>query len=69
MSELDKETQERIQDPVSEQAEEETHLTPAEAVAQMRIKVPAARGTASSSTLVERINEDAQVKAWWHVST
>ena len=67
MSELDKETQERIQDPVSEQAEEETRLTPAEAVAQMRIKVPT-RANRKLATLVDRINEDAQVKAWWHVS-
>ena len=67
MSELDKETQERIEDPVSEQAEEETRLTPAEAVAQMRIKVPT-RANRKLATLVDRINEDAQVKAWWHVS-
>lgn len=67
MSELDKETQERIEDPVSEQAEEETHLTPAEAVAQMRIKVPT-RANRKLASLVERINEDEQVKAWWHVS-
>ena len=67
MSELDKETQERIEDPVSEQAEEETHLTPAEAVAQMRIKVPT-RANRKLASLLERINEDEQVKAWWHVS-
>ena len=67
MSELDKETQERIEDPVSEQAEEETRLTPAEAVAQMRIKVPT-RANRKLATLVDRINEDEQVKAWWHVS-
>jgi uncharacterized protein len=67
VSELDKETQERIEDPVSEQAEEETRLTPAEAVAQMRIKVPP-RANRKLATLVERINEDNQVKAWWHVS-
>ena len=52
MSELDKETQERIEDPVSEQAEEETRLTPAEAVAQMRIKVPT-RANRKLATLVD----------------
>src|SRR6185503_7978475 len=67
VSELDKETRERIEDPVSEQAEEETRLTPAEAVAQMRIKVPT-RANRKLATLVDLINEDAQVKAWWHVS-
>ena len=67
MSELDKETQERIEDPVSEQAEEETRLTPAQAVAQMRIKVPT-RANRKLASLLERINEDEQVKGWWHVS-
>ncbi|MEO8290893.1 MAG: HD domain-containing protein [Gaiellaceae bacterium] len=67
MSELDKETQERIEDPVSEQAEEETRLTPAEAVAQMRIKVPT-RANRKLAALVDRVNADDQLKAWWHVS-
>jgi uncharacterized protein len=67
VSELDKETRDRIEDPVSEQAEEETRLTPAEAVVQMRIKVPT-RANRKLTTLVDRINEDVQVKAWWHVS-
>ena len=38
---LDKETEERIDQPVSEEAERETRLTPSEAVAQMRINLPA----------------------------
>jgi metal-dependent HD superfamily phosphatase/phosphodiesterase len=67
MSELDRETQERIEDPVSEQAEEEIRLTPAEATAQMRIKVPT-RANRKLATLVERVNEDNQIKGWWHVS-
>jgi hypothetical protein len=37
---LDKKTQERIDEPVSEEAKRETRLTPAEAVKQMRIRVP-----------------------------
>jgi metal-dependent HD superfamily phosphatase/phosphodiesterase len=67
VSELDKETQERIEDPVSEQAEEETRLTPAEAVGQMRIKVPT-RANRKLAALVDRVNADDQLKAWWHVS-
>ena len=67
MSELDRETQERIEDPVSDQAEEEVRLTPAEATAQMRIKVPT-RANRKLAALVERVNEDNQIKAWWHVS-
>jgi len=67
VAELDKETQERIDEPVSEQAEEETRLTPAEAVAQMRIRVPP-RANRKLASLLERVNSDDQLKAWWHVS-
>jgi hypothetical protein len=67
MAELDKETQERIDEPVSEQAEEETRLTPAQAVAQMRIRVPT-RANRKLAALLERVNADLQLKAWWHVS-
>ena len=67
MAELDKETQERIDEPVSEQAEEETRLTPTEAVAQMRIRVPP-RANRKLAALLERVNEDKQLKGWWHAS-
>jgi uncharacterized protein len=65
--ELDPETEERIEQPVSEQAERETRLTPAQAVEEMRINVPA-RGNRKLRTLVERANRDRQLKAWWHVA-
>ena len=67
MAELDKETQERIDEPVSEQAEEEARLTPADAVAQMRINVPP-RANRKLAALLERVNEDTQLKGWWHVA-
>jgi metal-dependent HD superfamily phosphatase/phosphodiesterase len=67
VAELDKETQERIDEPVSEQAEEETRLTPAEAVTLMRIRVPP-RANRKLASLLERVNSDDQLKAWWHVS-
>jgi metal-dependent HD superfamily phosphatase/phosphodiesterase len=67
VAELDKETQERIDEPVSEQAEEEARLTPGEAVAQMRIRVPP-RANRKLAALLERVNGDEQLKAWWHVS-
>jgi metal-dependent HD superfamily phosphatase/phosphodiesterase len=67
VAELDKETQERIDEPVSEQAEEEARLTPAEAVSQMRIRVPP-RANRKLTALLERVNADNQLKAWWHVS-
>jgi metal-dependent HD superfamily phosphatase/phosphodiesterase len=64
---LDRETEERIEQPVSAEAERETRLTPAEAVRHMRIRVPA-RGNKKLRTLLERVNEDRQLKAWWHVA-
>ena len=64
---LDKETEQRIDQPIAAEAERETRLTPAEAVEQMRINVPV-RGNRKLRTLVERVNEDKQLKAWWHAS-
>src|SRR4051812_32590090 len=64
---LDKQTEQRIEQPVSEEAQRETRLTPAQAVEQMRINVPV-RGNRKLRTLVERVNEDDQVKGWWHVA-
>ncbi|HEX7311827.1 MAG TPA: HD domain-containing protein [Gaiellaceae bacterium] len=64
---LDKETEQRIDQPISAEAERETRLTPAQAVAQMRINVPV-RGNRKLRTLIERVNEDKQLKAWWHAS-
>src|SRR5919204_783519 len=64
---LDKETEERIEQPVSDQAQRETRLTPAEAVAQMRVHVPA-RGNRKLRTLIERANADRQLKGWWHAA-
>jgi len=64
---LDKETEQRIDQPISAEAERETRLTPAQAVEQMRINVPV-RGNRKLRTLVERVNEDKQLKAWWHAS-
>ena len=64
---IDKETAERIEQPVDAEAEHETRLTPAEAVARMKINVPV-RGNRKLRTLIERVNADDQVKGWWHVS-
>jgi hypothetical protein len=65
--ELDPTTQERIDDPLSAEAERETKLTPAEAIAAMRIRVPD-RGNRKLAQVVERANADAQLKGWWHVA-
>src|SRR6476620_2629733 len=64
---IDKEIEDRIEQPVSEEAQQETRLTPAEAVARMRINVPV-RGNRKLRTIIERVNADHQVKGWWHVS-
>jgi metal-dependent HD superfamily phosphatase/phosphodiesterase len=65
--ELDPETEERIDQPVSEEAERETRLSPAEAVERMRINVPP-RGNRTLRRLLERVNADRQLKGWWHVA-
>jgi metal-dependent HD superfamily phosphatase/phosphodiesterase len=64
---LDPETEERIESPASEEAEQGTRLTPAEAVQRMRINVPT-RANRKLRTIVERANGDRQLKAWWHVA-
>src|SRR5246127_1762170 len=64
---LDDETAERIEQPVDAEAEREARLTPTEAIERMRINVPV-RGNRKLRTLIERVNDDAQLKSWWHVS-
>jgi hypothetical protein len=64
---LDEETEERIEHPAAAEAERETRLTPGEAVESMRIRVPV-RGNRTLRTLIERVNADRQLKAWWHVA-
>ena len=61
MSELDPETEERIEAPVSEEAVRETRLSPAQAVDKMRVNLPV-RGNRKLRKLLERVNDDRQVK-------
>jgi len=42
-------------------------MTPAQAVEQMRIRVPV-RANRKLRTVVDRVNKDKQLKAWWHVA-
>jgi hypothetical protein len=65
--ELDRETEQRIEEPIAPEAVRETRLTPAEAVAGMRIRLPV-RGNRMLRRVLERANEDRQLKAWWHVA-
>jgi len=64
---LDPEIEQRIEGPVSAEAVRETRLTPAEAVAGMRIRLPE-RGNRKLRRVLDRANDDTQLKAWWHVS-
>jgi len=66
-TELDPATRELIAAPASAEAERETRLTPAEAVKAMRIRVPV-RANKKLRTVVDRVNQDDQVKGWWHVA-
>jgi len=45
----------------------EARLTPAEAIGPMQLRVPA-RGNRKLRRVLERVNADPQIKAWWHVS-
>jgi metal-dependent HD superfamily phosphatase/phosphodiesterase len=67
MSELDPKTRELIDEPVSAEAERETRLTPADAVKGMRIRVPE-RGNQKLRRVIARVNNDDQIKGWWHVA-
>src|SRR6478609_1232758 len=53
--------------PVSVRAERGARMTPAEAVRDMRIKVPA-RGNRKLREVVERVNRDDSIKALWHAA-
>ncbi|HET7647279.1 MAG TPA: hypothetical protein VFK17_01850, partial [Gaiellaceae bacterium] len=64
---LDAETEERIEKPASAEAEREARMTPAQAVAQMRIRVPV-RANRKLRTVIERVNRDDRLKGWWHVA-
>jgi len=53
--------------PLSEEAVRDTLLTPSEAVAGMHIRVPY-RGNKTLRRVLDRVNDDRQLKGWWHVS-
>jgi uncharacterized protein len=52
---------------VAPEAERETRMTPRQAVAEMRIRVPV-RANRTLRTVVDRANRDDQLKGWWHVA-
>ncbi|HET9509193.1 MAG TPA: HD domain-containing protein [Gaiellaceae bacterium] len=64
---LDAETEHRIDTPVADEAVRETRLTPAQAVEKMHINLPV-RGNRKLRRLMDRVDDDRQLKGWWHVS-
>jgi uncharacterized protein len=56
-----------IEPQVAPEAERETRMTPKQAVAEMRIRVPV-RANRTLRTVIDRVNRDDQLKGWWHVS-
>jgi metal-dependent HD superfamily phosphatase/phosphodiesterase len=58
---------EPIEPQVAPEAERETRMTPEQAVAEMRIRVPV-RANRTLRTVIERVNRDDQLKGWWHVA-
>ncbi len=58
---------EPIEIPSAAEAERETRLTPEQAVAGMRIRVPV-RANRKLAALIEKVNADDELKAWWHVA-
>ena len=53
--------------PISQEAVRETRLTPGQAVEGMRIRVPV-RANRKLRRVLDVVNEDRQLKGWWHVS-
>jgi uncharacterized protein len=60
------EIEEAIPEPSTEGVYQ-TRLTPGEAVAAMHIRVPP-RGNRKLRRLLENVDADVQLKAWWHVT-
>jgi metal-dependent HD superfamily phosphatase/phosphodiesterase len=62
-----RDAQEPIDQAAPDEAERETRLTPEEAVEAMRIHAPE-RKNKKLRMLLERVNSDKRLKAWWHVA-
>jgi metal-dependent HD superfamily phosphatase/phosphodiesterase len=60
-------TDQVIEESLARESAYETLLTPSEAIEAMHLRVPA-RGNRKLRKLLERIDDDGQIKAWWHVA-
>ncbi|MEX2613400.1 MAG: HD domain-containing protein, partial [Gaiellaceae bacterium] len=63
----DGDTDQVIEESLALESAYATLLTPTEAVAAMHLRVPA-RGNRKLRRIVEKIQADSQIKAWWHVA-
>ena len=64
---MSEEPAEQLAPPDSAEPAQETQLTPAQAVAKMRINAPP-RANRRLRDLLDRANRDIQIKTWWHVA-
>jgi uncharacterized protein len=60
-------TDQVIEESIALESAYETLLTPTEAIAAMHLRVPP-RGNRKLRKLLEKMADDAQIKAWWHVA-
>lgn len=58
---------EQLEPPPTAAPAAEARMTPAEAIAKMRINAPP-RANRTLRDLLNRVNADAQLRAWWHVA-
>jgi hypothetical protein len=63
---LDPETEDSAESPPPDTVTD-TRMTAADAVAAMHLRVPA-RGNRKLRRLLEKVEADMQIKAWWHVA-
>ena len=56
-----------MQDEIEARPPAPSRGSPAEAIAAIRIRAPT-RGNRKLDQLIEAVNADQQVKAWWHVA-
>jgi metal-dependent HD superfamily phosphatase/phosphodiesterase len=63
----ERDTEEVLEESLALDGAYATRLSPEEAVATMRLRLPA-RGNRKLRKLLEKVERDEQLKAWWHVA-
>ncbi len=65
--ETERDTDEVIEESLALESARTTLLSPSEAVAGMQLRVPP-RGNRKLRKVLEKVDADDQIKAWWHVA-